>query len=166
MLLAPGFGIDRIDPGEGVSMDRNAWILVKASWNGGTNFVVENRAGSRTPVAARARDGETPGTFSPVELFITSLAACSGTNVVLLLEDGGVAVRSFTVKAECILGTEEPRSFEKIHLIFEVDGAVDEKTVQDAIVRSMTRLCPIAVTVGRASNVTWEIRIRRSGPSR
>jgi len=142
-------------------MAGSSWIFVKATWRGGTKFVVENRAGYKSTITARVPEGETSRHFSPVDAFIASLAACAGTNVVLLLEDGGIPVRSFTVKAECILGSGEPRSFEKIHLIFLINGNMTDETARDAITRSMTLICPIAVTVGRAAEVTWELQVTK-----
>ncbi len=136
-----------------------SWIFVKASWKGGTKFVVENRNGCRETLTARVPAGETSRHFSPVDAFIAALAACAGTNVVLILQDQGVTVKSFTVKAECILNSAEPRSFEKIHLHFLLTGEIDEKIVTEAITRSMTLVCPIAVTIGRATDVTWEQHI-------
>lgn len=140
-------------------MAGNSWVFVKASWKGGTKFVIENRSGSKATIMARVHADETLHPFSPVETFIASLAACAGTNVVLLLEDGGFTVRSLIVKAECIHGAGEPRTFEKIHLIFLVSGGMDEPTVQNAINRSMTLVCPIAVTIGKSTDVTWECQI-------
>ena len=140
-------------------MAGQSWIFVKASWKGGTTFVVENRAGCREIIAAREPAGAQSRHFSPIDAFIASLAACAGTNVVLLLLDRGIAVRSFTVKAECILNAAEPRSFEKIHLHFLLGGEMDEGIAADAITRSMTLVCPIAVTVGKAADVTWELHI-------
>jgi putative redox protein len=142
-------------------MTGTSWIFVKASWKGGTKFVIENRAGCRETITARVPAGETSRYFSPVDAFIASLAACAGTNVVLILLDQGVTVKSFTVKAECILKDTEPRSFEKIHLHFLLGGEMDDGIVMEAITRSMTLVCPIAVTIGRAAEVTWEQHITR-----
>ena len=79
----------------------------------------------------------------------------------MLLEDRGVRIRSFIVKAECILGTAEPRSFEKIHLIFAAGGDMDEAALREAICRSMTLVCPIAVTIGKAAEVTWDLQVTK-----
>jgi uncharacterized OsmC-like protein len=142
-------------------MTGSTWTFVKASWKGGTQFVVENRNGSRQSLVARAPEGVTPRHFSPVDAFIASLAACAGTNVILLLDDAGMTPRSFTVKAECVFRHDEPRCFEKIHLICLVGGDAGEEMVRDAISRSVTAVCPIAVTIGRAADVTWEFQVTK-----
>lgn len=137
-------------------MTGQSWMFVKASWKGGTKFVVENRSGNRSTIEARVPSGEASRHFSPIDTFLASLAACAGTNVLVLLLDGGTTVRSLTVKAECILQHARPMSFEKIHLIFLLAVDADAGLVSDAIEESMTLVCPIAVTVGRAAEVTWE----------
>lgn len=142
-------------------MTGNTWSFVKASWKGGTQFVVENRNGDRLTLIARAQEGDSPRHFSMVDAFIASLACCTGTNVLLLLDNNGIIPRSLTVKAECIFHLDEPRSFEKIHLIFLVSGDILEEMVRNIINRSVTSVCPIAVTLGKSIEVTWELQMAK-----
>jgi len=136
-----------------------SWVFVKASWKGGTKFTVENRSGCRSTIEARVPQGEASRHFSPVDTFLASLAACAGTNVLVLLQNHGATVRSLTVKAECILQHASPMAFEKIHLIFLTATDAGDGTVSGAIEESMTLVCPIAVTIGRAAEVTWEQQV-------
>ncbi len=142
-------------------MTGSTWTFVKASWNGRSEFVVENRDGVRLTLVARTLHGETHHHFTMVDAFISSLACCTGTNVLFLLDAQGIVPRSFTVKAECIFRHEEPRAFEKIHLIFLVRTDAEEVIVRDAILRAVTAVCPIAVTLGRAVAITWELQITK-----
>lgn len=142
-------------------MTGSTWTFVKASWKGGTQFVVENRGGDRLTLVARTPDGDSPRHFTMVDAFISSLACCTGTNVIFLLDDHGIIPGSFTVKAECIFRHDEPRSFEKIHLIFLVSGDMEEEVVRNAILRSVTAVCPIAVTLGKSVKITWELHITK-----
>lgn len=138
-------------------MTGSTWTFVKASWKGGTQFVVENRDGGRLTLVARTQKGDDSRHFTMVDAFIASLSCCAGTNVILLLDTQGIQPRSFTVKGECIFQHDEPRSFDKIHLIFLVSGDVDDAVVRDAIHRSVTAVCPIAVTLGKSVDLTWEL---------
>ncbi len=142
-------------------MTGNTWTFVKASWKGGTQFVVENRDGSRLTLIARTPEGDTPRHFSMVDAFIASLASCTGTNVILLLEDSGITPRSLTVKAECVFRHDEPRAFEKIHLIILVSGEVEEEVVRNVVSRSVTAVCPIAVTLGKSVTITWDLQVKK-----
>ncbi|PWR73883.1 OsmC family protein [Methanospirillum lacunae] len=140
-------------------MTGNTWTFVKASWKGGTQFVVENRDGDSLTLVARPQDKDSSHYFTMVDAFISSLACCTGTNVLFILDAQGKIPRSFTVKAECVFHHDEPRSFEKIHLIFLVSGDIAEEIVRNAIVRAVTAVCPIAVTVGRSVEITWELQM-------
>lgn len=142
-------------------MTGNTWTFVKASWKGGAQFVVENRDGDRLTLITRHQDGDSTHHFTMVDAFISSLACCTGTNVLYILDTQGSMPRSFTVKAECVFRHDEPRSFEKIHLIFLVSGDTDEETIRSAIIRAVTAVCPIAVTVGRAVEITWELQVTK-----
>jgi|GEM_PF-4263095 len=142
-------------------MAGSTWTFVKASWKGGSQFVVENRNGDRLTLVARSPDDGSSRHFTMVDAFISSLACCTGTNTLFLLDAEGKIPRSFTVKAECIFRHEEPRSFEKIHLIFLVSGDLDEEILRNAIIRSVNAVCPIAVTLGKAVGITWELQITK-----
>jgi putative redox protein len=142
-------------------MTGSTWTFVKASWKGGTRFAVENRDGRKLSLTARSRKGESPRSFSPVDAFISSAAACAGTNVILLLDEYGIQPRSCTVKAECVFSHDEPRSFEKIHFIFLFSGDIDEEVLRSAIHRSVTAVCPIAVMLGKVATLTWDLQITK-----
>lgn len=140
-------------------MTGSTWTFVKASWKGGSEFVVENRNGGCLNLVARTPEGDIPRHFTMVDAFISSLACCTGTNVLFMLDDQGIVPRSLTVKAECVFGHDEPRAFEKIHLIFLVSADADEEIVRNSILRSVTAVCPIAVTLGRSVEITWELQM-------
>nr|WP_319537913.1 OsmC family protein [uncultured Methanospirillum sp.] len=142
-------------------MTGSTWTFVKASWKGGSEFVVENRNGNRLTLVAKIPEGETPRHFTMVDAFISSLACCTGTNVLFLLDAQGIMPRSFTVKAECVFRHDEPRAFETIHLIFLVSADTDYEVLHNAILRSVTAICPIAVTLGRSVEITWELQMTK-----
>ena len=52
-----------------------------------------------------------------------------------------------------------PAVFEALHLTFILTGDLDEKAVAHAIRETMTVMCPVAVMMEKAAEVTWEQRI-------
>ena len=102
--------------------------------------------------------------FAPVEAFIASLGSCAGINVIMLLEEKGVSPNTCTVKTECLISHQTPRTIEKIHLEFIFAGLFSQETAKTAITKVMTLICPIAVTVGKATSVTWECSISDNHP--
>ena len=57
------------------------------------------------------------------------------------------------------LREKPPAVFESLHLTFYLSGNLDEKAVAHAIRETMTVMCPVAVMMGKAAEVTWEQRI-------
>jgi len=142
-------------------MNGQSWLFVKASWTRGSSFLIENRDGSRITLEIRKKEKGKENCFAPVEGFIASLGACAGINVIMMLQDEGLNPESFTVKVECLVNNTTPRIIEKIHLIFLVSGMIEDPALETIISQVMTLMCPIAVTVGKATAVTWEQTISR-----
>ena len=135
-----------------------SWLFTKATWNGEHSFLVENGRGSR--IIIEIRDSlPRKNSYAPVEAFIASLSCCAGINVIMLLEEKGVVPSACTVKAECLINHEIPRIVEKIHLEFRFTGQVSSEAAGEAISTAMTLICPIAVTVGKATAITWDFSI-------
>lgn len=123
-------------------------LIMNVSYNNGTHFIAENDAGSRIAIG-----GENP---CPIEYLIASLGGCTGTKVIKGLSERGVKPKSFTVRIEGSRRKTPPTVFEKIHVTFMLSGDLDDRMVAETIQETMTLKCPIAVTLGRVGNVTWE----------
>lgn len=142
-------------------MSNQSWLFIKASWKGGGAFTIENRYGSQISLEIRGKDKNNRDSIAPVEAFIASLGGCAGVNVIMMLQEEGISPDACTVKVECLLNNEIPRTIEKIHLNFLLTGMIEDKIVESVITRAMTLMCPIAVTVGKATEITWEHGISR-----
>ncbi len=123
-------------------------LVMNVSYEGGTHFLAENSDGSRI-----AMGGDHP---HPIEYLIASLGGCTRTMVVKGLSEKGIRPESFTIKVEGSRRKTPPTVFEKIHIIFTLSGDLDDGMVAEIVRETMTLKCPIAVTLGRVGNVTWE----------
>jgi uncharacterized OsmC-like protein len=142
-------------------MGSQSWLFIKATWDGDRAFSVENSQGSRISLEIRGRGINNRDSFAPVEAFVASLGCCAGTNVVMMLREEGIIPVSFIVKAECLLNNDTQRSIGKIHLNFLFTGIIEENVLESVIHSAMTLICPIAVTVGKATEVTWDQTVSR-----
>jgi putative redox protein len=81
---------------------------------------------------------------SPTELFLISLATCSGSTIVSLLRKKRKAVVSFSMRAEGYKRDEHPKSFEKIVLHCELVSldATDED-MRRCIELTEEKYCPV-----------------------
>lgn len=129
-------------------------IVMNVSYEDNTHFLAKNDASSRI-----AMGGENP---HPVEYLIASLGGCVGMTVIKGLSERGVKPKSFKVRIEGSRRKTLPTVFEKIHATFMLSGDLDDRMVSETIQETMTLKCPIAVTLGRVGNVTWEHHITRT----
>jgi len=104
--------------------------------------------------------GEDQG-FTPLELFLLSLAACSGHTVQFLLGKMGKTVTDLEVSAVGDRRTEEhPTLFTKIALRIRLKGEqLDAPSVEKAIRMAEEKFCPVWAMLKNSVPVSWEYEI-------
>lgn len=128
-------------------------LIMDISYEDGTHFLAQNSDGSKI-----AMGGDSP---HPIEYLIASLGGCTGTMIVKGLSEKGIKPESFTIKVEGSRRKTPPTVFEKIHVAFTLSGDLDDGMVAEVVRETMTLKCPIAVTLGRVGDMTWEHHISR-----
>jgi len=89
-------------------------------------------------------EGEDVDGFLPLELLLTSLAACSGQVVVGLLKRMGQEVKDLFVHARGTKREIHPTVLTSIELEFEFrGGTIDGPSLEKAIALSEDRFCPV-----------------------
>lgn len=126
-------------------------LFMDVSYEDGTHFLAKNGSGSRIAIG-----GDNP---NPIDYLIASLGGCTGTMVIKGLSEKGVKPESFTIKIEGSRRKTPPTVFEKIHVIFTLSGDLDDRIVAEVVRETMTLKCPVAVTLGRVGEMTWEHHI-------
>lgn len=127
---------------------------------GGMAF--EGRSGrAGTPVALDfAAEGEPIGGYTPMELLLTSLAACSGQVTVGLLKRMGQEVKDLTVHARGPKKEIHPAVFTAIELEFEFrGGTLDPASVEKALALSEERFCPVWAMLKAAAPIKATYRL-------
>ncbi len=97
----------------------------------------------------------------PKPLMLAALAGCTGMDVISLLKKMRQEVEHFNVIVEGEAGEEHPRSYEKMHLIYEFGGReLDMSKLEKAINLSMERYCGVSAVYRKAGiEMTHEIRL-------
>ena len=101
--------------------------------------------------------------YTPLELLLMSLGACSGGTVGLLLRKMGKNISGVAVKVKGIRREQHPTSFQKIFLEFTVNS-VDAKDadMQKAIQLAEESVCPVWAMVKGNTEIATEFRILAS----
>jgi putative redox protein len=115
-----------------------------AVFKGGMRFDgISGRAGKSVAIDFGREDEDVDG-FLPLELLLSSLAACSGQVLVGLLKRMGQEVRELIVHARGTKREIHPTVLTSIELEFEFRGGrVDGPSVERAVALSEERFCPV-----------------------
>ncbi len=98
--------------------------------------------------------------FSPKALLLSGLAACSGIDVVEVLEKMRVPFADLEIEVEAVQTEEHPRVFKDININFKIKtGEENKKKVQKAIDLSLDKYCGVAAMLKKNSNIYYTISI-------
>ena len=97
----------------------------------------------------------------PMQLLLMGLGSCSGIDIVSILKKQRQTVEGFSIniKGEREKG-KEPSLWTKVHVVFELKGAIDEEKAKKACALSVDKYCSVAETLRRAgAEITWEVKV-------
>ena len=101
----------------------------------------------------------------PKPLVLSSLAGCTGMDVVSILIKKKVSLNAFRISINAEVTETHPKYYNKIHLIFEVTGEGFEGNqeiyakVQRAVELSRDSYCGVNAMLSYAAEITHEIRL-------
>ena len=95
----------------------------------------------------------------PKELLLTSLAGCTGMDVVSILRKMKQNFTWFNVKVEGQLGEEHPKVYETIRVIYQFKESdnLDKAKVEKAAALSQDRYCGISAMLKKACSLRWDV---------
>jgi uncharacterized OsmC-like protein len=127
---------------------------VRIRRTGDHQFTASNDRGAEVAIGRAGQDGS----FSPGELLLVAIGACSHVTAESLLvrRIGGEAPQEVTVEAT--KDTEENR-YPSVRVSFDVDlsGVAEHEEIAAAALRAIERLCTVSRTVQRGADVVAEI---------
>ena len=98
--------------------------------------------------------------FSPKALLLTGLGACSGIDVVEVLEKMRVPFADLSIEVEAEQTEEHPRVFRDIHIRYLIRTEEDNRQkVKKAIDLSLEKYCGVAAMLGKNSKIDYTITI-------
>ncbi len=95
---------------------------------------------------------------SPKKLILSSLAGCTGIDVVTLLNKMRVNFSDLSIITEAELADEHPKVFTYINVIFSIKVATkDQEKVEKAVNLSKDRYCGVSAMLQKNSPVNYKI---------
>lgn len=120
-----------------------------AQWSGeGLRFEARDAKGHAVVLDEAPPLGRDAG-FSPPDLLLAALCACTGITAVSLLQKMKQPLRSLVVRADGNRQPDWPRAFTRISLVYEIsgDGPFDEALVRKATRLATKRYCAVGGTI-------------------
>lgn len=118
--------------------------LVTTKWIKDTHFTTDNPSNHTFTIFDASQDnGDTVG-FSPKALMLSSLAGCSGLDVVSLLKKMRAEVKDFRIEVTGELTEEHPKYYHKVQVDYHFsDSDLKKDKIEKAVHLSVTRYCGV-----------------------
>lgn len=129
---------------------------VKTSWTGKMSFdsVIDNHT---LHIDTKAPLGEDGGP-SPKKLLLSSLAGCTGMDVVALLNKMRVPFTGLEMDIEADLTDEHPKVYSHIRLVYKVFGKdLNREKVEKAVRLSQEKYCGVSEMLRKNSPIDYAI---------
>ena len=105
-------------------------------------------------------DGDNAAGPGPMLTLLLAAAACTGADVVVILEKMRVTLKGFRIEASGVRREEEPRRYTAMHLEYHLRGdGLDETKAQRAIELSITKYCSVVHSLAPDIRVTHELTL-------
>jgi putative redox protein len=132
--------------------------LVTTTWKKNMQFESDNPSGiSLTMDAGEENGGEGKG-YRPKALMLSSLAGCSGLDVVSLLKKMHAEVAEFRIDVTAELTEEHPKFYNKVKVDYHFsDSELQPKKIQKAVNLSVTKYCGVMEMFRQFAEVEIEI---------
>ena len=130
---------------------------IKTQWKGDLLFHADTMGGSFNIDAAEAVGGTNSG-VRPKALMLTSLAGCTGMDIVSLLKKMRAEVEGIDIDVSGELTEEHPKYYNKVHMTYKFYGKDFKKDkIEKAVELSKDKYCGVMEMFRKFADVTMEI---------
>ena len=136
-------------------MTKNPWREVEAIWQGDTVFTGKNTEGAQIQVGRSNGKG-----ISPIEAVLVALAACTGDDVVSIMNKKRQPLISLKINARGLRADTTPSTFIEIHLEFIISGNhLVEQDLAQAIQLSEEKYCSVGAMLSKTAKIHTSFKI-------
>jgi len=136
--------------------------LVTTKWTQKSQFETDNPSGYKFTMFDKSQDNGDVVGFAPKALMLSSLAGCSGLDVVSLLEKMRAEVADFYIEVTGELTDEHPKYYQKVKVDYHFsDVNLQEDKIQKAVNLSVTKYCGVMEMFRRFATVETEIHLHK-----
>ena len=124
-------------------------------WQDGLRFQGGEPAGPSVTI-----DGDNAAGPGPMLTLLLAAAACTGSDIVVILEKMRIQLRELRIEAEGVRRVEEPRRYLSIHFTYRMSGTgLDEPKARRAIDLSLQKYCSVVHSLAADLAVTYAVSL-------
>jgi len=136
--------------------------IVTTVWTEKSQFTSDNPSGHEFTMFDKSQDNGTVAGFAPKALMLSSLAGCSGLDVVSLLEKMRAEVADFKIEVTAELTDEHPKFYNKVKVDYHfTDSNLQPEKIQKAVNLSVTKYCGVMEMFRQFADVEIEIHLHK-----
>jgi putative redox protein len=127
-------------------------MIAKAEWQHDQVYAATSDSGHTLTFDGTRAEGPTP-----MECVLMSLCGCTAVDVIGILTKKRESFTALTVSANAEKAKESPSVFTKIELVYRVSGAVNRKSMEDAVRLSKEKYCSVSAMLEKTADITFSI---------
>lgn len=132
--------------------------FVTTEWKKNLLFKSDNPNGAQILMDTSFQNGGNEAGASPKALMLSSLAGCSGLDVVLIAEKMRVNFDDLTITVAANLTDEHPKYYDKVHMTYHFYGAdLDHEKLTKVVNLSIEKYCGVMEMFRKFAEVSTEI---------
>jgi len=136
---------------------------ITTSWKGNMLFESDNPTGQTVLMEAGSDFGGEGKGLSPKAMMLSSLAACSGLDVISLLKKMRAEITDYKMEVTGELTEEHPKYYHTVHVDYHFYGSdLKEDKITKAVTLSIDRYCGVMEMFRKFSKVTTKIHFHES----
>ena len=132
-------------------------------WKGGMLFESDNPSGKSVLMDSVVNGQTERFGLSPKAMMLSSLAGCSGVDIVEILEKMKVTDYKLIIDVTAELTDEHPKYYNKVHVDYHFYGQeLNPKKINKAVTLSVDKYCGVMEMFRQFSTVSTKIHIHNS----
>ena len=132
--------------------------IVTTEWKKNLLFKSDNPNGAQVLMDTSFANGGNEVGASPKALMLSSLAGCSGLDVVMIAEKMRTSFDDLRIVVEANLTDEHPKYYDKVHVKYFFEGKdLDQEKLTKVVSLSIDKYCGVMEMFRQFATVTTEI---------
>jgi putative redox protein len=133
--------------------------IVTTTWKKNLQFESNNPSGHTVIMDTSVENGGQNSGLTPKAMMLSSLAGCSGLDVISVLNKMKVEVDDFKIITTGELTDEHPKYYHSVHVVYQFYGKeLPQDKLKKAVDLSVKKYCGVMEMFRRFAEVTIEIQ--------